>query len=582
MIKITKKAIDSSTDTDQDAIHKNVAGEIASIPEKATTVDADIVIIEDSADAFKKKKSPVSSFLTTTDEDAIHKNVAGEIASIPEKVTPVGDDLLITEDSEDSNEKKGIKMSNLPFTGGTVSDGANVGTEGEGLYYQVVGDQMQFYNVAAGSDKVSVTKVGRNIKIDTQPVVVSRATTALLTIREVSGTVVINEGQPSTLLNFQMPAVGSSEVGLFSTFIVTYNNRDIQLTPSFLNGFVLDNDVLPPGKPIMIENADYADMIELRILVMNADYVWANQFKRGGWRALQEGIVIGGKDGSASHDDCSLYNVITDTWRSGADDPAGDRDSSGSGSSQNSTVVEGGKTFAGTAVVDTTLYTSFSESNHDFWITGANRPLNMYSPAGTSDDSITEYFSFGGRTAPLSAQVNSYKYNINTDIWTQIAGILFTGKSDSCAKHISSTLSCFLFGGGNSVGNATSINYQYVIALDAWNQKTLMNVSRIGAGAEEDDGDIYVYTGYSGACLPQVSIYNVSGDSWSWGVAMTGTARKNCATYKVEDRLVATSGLNTANEYLAGSEIFNLTTQTWSVGSTPVYLARGFSAGGVG
>lgn len=49
-----------------------------------------------------------------TDLDAVHVNVANEIAVVTEKVTPVGTDVLLIEDSEDSNLKKRIPLSSLP------------------------------------------------------------------------------------------------------------------------------------------------------------------------------------------------------------------------------------------------------------------------------------------------------------------------------------------------------------------------------------------------------------------------------------------------------------------------------------
>lgn len=53
--------------------------------------------------------------LSGTDENAIHDNTAGEINAITEKVTPVGADVLLMEDSEDGFEKKSVEISNLPF-----------------------------------------------------------------------------------------------------------------------------------------------------------------------------------------------------------------------------------------------------------------------------------------------------------------------------------------------------------------------------------------------------------------------------------------------------------------------------------
>jgi hypothetical protein len=48
------------------------------------------------------------------DATAIHDNVAGEISAISEKGSPVSGDLLIIEDSGDSNNKKRVQIGNLP------------------------------------------------------------------------------------------------------------------------------------------------------------------------------------------------------------------------------------------------------------------------------------------------------------------------------------------------------------------------------------------------------------------------------------------------------------------------------------
>ena len=47
----------------------------------------------------------------------IHTNVAGEIAGVTEKVTPVAADLVIIEDSADANNKKRVQVGNLPGGG---------------------------------------------------------------------------------------------------------------------------------------------------------------------------------------------------------------------------------------------------------------------------------------------------------------------------------------------------------------------------------------------------------------------------------------------------------------------------------
>lgn len=54
------------------------------------------------------------------DADAIHDNVDGEINAITEKVTPANNDLLLIEDSAASYAKKKVKISNLPAGTGSV------------------------------------------------------------------------------------------------------------------------------------------------------------------------------------------------------------------------------------------------------------------------------------------------------------------------------------------------------------------------------------------------------------------------------------------------------------------------------
>lgn len=56
-----------------------------------------------------------------TDDDAIHDNVDGEIHAISEKVTCVDADEIVIEDSEDAWSKKRVALSNLPGSEGSSS-----------------------------------------------------------------------------------------------------------------------------------------------------------------------------------------------------------------------------------------------------------------------------------------------------------------------------------------------------------------------------------------------------------------------------------------------------------------------------
>jgi len=107
--------------TDSDAIHDNVDAEINAIADKASPVGADVLIIEDSAASYAKKKVSITNLPGGADADAIHDNVSAEISAVTEKTTPVSADLLLIEDSADSNSKKRVQIGNLPG-GGSAAD----------------------------------------------------------------------------------------------------------------------------------------------------------------------------------------------------------------------------------------------------------------------------------------------------------------------------------------------------------------------------------------------------------------------------------------------------------------------------
>ena len=90
--------------SDTTAIHDDTAAEISAITEKLTPVAADLLIMEDSAAGNAKKRVQIGNLPTGSDADAIHDNVAGEIAAIA-AVTVASGDFLVVEDIDDSNNK---------------------------------------------------------------------------------------------------------------------------------------------------------------------------------------------------------------------------------------------------------------------------------------------------------------------------------------------------------------------------------------------------------------------------------------------------------------------------------------------
>jgi hypothetical protein len=116
---------------DSRAIHDNEGNEIHAIANKVTPVDADELVLEDSAASWAKKRATLAALLATqhdhvetditdldhNDLDAIHDNVNGEINGVASKATPVTGDIILIEDSAASFAKKKITIGDLP--GGT-------------------------------------------------------------------------------------------------------------------------------------------------------------------------------------------------------------------------------------------------------------------------------------------------------------------------------------------------------------------------------------------------------------------------------------------------------------------------------
>ena len=71
-------------------------------------------ILVDPATGLEVSKLSAASIEDGADGTAIHADVVGEIAAVTVKATPVSGDLILIEDSADSNNKKSITIGTLP------------------------------------------------------------------------------------------------------------------------------------------------------------------------------------------------------------------------------------------------------------------------------------------------------------------------------------------------------------------------------------------------------------------------------------------------------------------------------------
>ncbi len=97
-----------------------------------------------------------SSSDSRTDDNAVHDNVQSEISVVALKATPVSGDLLLIEDSADSNNKKRITVGTLPTGGSGEANTASNQGAGSSLIYQKSGIDLQFNGIKSENNRLGV------------------------------------------------------------------------------------------------------------------------------------------------------------------------------------------------------------------------------------------------------------------------------------------------------------------------------------------------------------------------------------------------------------------------------------------
>ena len=108
-VTVTDNSGNNQVDVDVDVSEISHTG----LADIGTTTHADIDLhVDSSGNPHSVDKTDVA--LGSVTNDAQLKRSAGDIGTFAEKETPVGDDVLLVEDSADTGAKKKVKISNLP------------------------------------------------------------------------------------------------------------------------------------------------------------------------------------------------------------------------------------------------------------------------------------------------------------------------------------------------------------------------------------------------------------------------------------------------------------------------------------
>lgn len=136
---------------DATAIHVDVDGEIAGIAAKATPVNADTIVLEDSAAADAKASATLGSL------PYYNKVTAGEITATALKASPVAADTLLINDSAAADALASITIGSIPVAQAQVSSTVvQVLSDGAAAILDTTGG-IQLANTAVGSKAIATT-----------------------------------------------------------------------------------------------------------------------------------------------------------------------------------------------------------------------------------------------------------------------------------------------------------------------------------------------------------------------------------------------------------------------------------------
>lgn len=140
---LTEADISDLDHTDADAIHDNVAGEIHAITEKASTADADELVIEDSADSWAKKRVTIANLLAGT-----------------EAVIPLFSQVADTdvENTTDATSVLGSGRGTKTIAANEIDQGSVIVIVGHG-YLSTTGEPTLKISVTLGGSEVCATEV---------------------------------------------------------------------------------------------------------------------------------------------------------------------------------------------------------------------------------------------------------------------------------------------------------------------------------------------------------------------------------------------------------------------------------------
>lgn len=495
--------------TDNDAIHDNVAGEIILVTEKATPVSADVILIEDSADTNNKKRVQIGNLPAGAASSL-------DIASLTTEVPATGD-LFVFDDVSDSNNNKKVTLDNLldnSFVNDQDAIHDNVASEISAITAKATPVGADFILIEDSADSnnkksVTLTNLLDNAVVNDQDAIHDNVASEISAITA-KGTptaadfLLIEDAADSN--NKKRITIGDLPGGGGGGGISSIDARTADFTIPTVDGSVAYTNDGASGEVIATVPAATA-----------ADNFWASVVDAQNFRFESTGgdtfvFPDSGLSGITQFESSTvgstIYAVAVDanTWHMFVDE---------------GTWAQAFDAKLFMASGDNSGFQNVHESyEFNTWsseaVTSPFDPGDRASQTGFSS-AATFYHSFGTRTGAGANSNLNHEYSISGDSWT--ARATDTGRSEAASAAAGTEM--FVFA-DQTVGTTTD---RYDTVGNSWTNRGALitgkgNCSNNGAG---DGTDVYLLGGNNGAGTGEssdIQQFSVAGNSWS---TQTGT-----------------------------------------------------------
>ncbi len=161
--------------------------------------------------------------------------------------------------------------------------------------------------------------------------------------------------------------------------------------------------------------------------------------------------------------------------------------------------------------------------NEPPWLESSPLPggLVRYAHAQCEDNGATSYYVFAGVDGTFSITDASWRYDADTDTWTELAPVPEGGGEGPTAACLEGKI--HVMG-----GDGTDRHFVYDVATDTWTAAAPLPRPVWGAAAAALDGKIVLAGGDSdfffGGTSNEVNIYDAASDTWTTGASMPAAA----------------------------------------------------------